>query len=94
MQRLGNGEWFTSRVSACGLVATAYPRATQSLRTELRQLYKSLGKDETPMVRRAAAQRLGKFAEVIEAPLVAKELVPVFHDLTQDGTALELPMQL
>ena len=85
LQRLASGEWFTSRVSACGLFATAYARASPAHKTELRQLFRNLGKDDTPMVRRAAAQRLGKFAETVEPVYVAKELVPVFNDLTQDG---------
>lgn len=31
------GDWFTSRTSACGLFAVAYPRVSNSLRAELRQ---------------------------------------------------------
>lgn len=42
----------------------AYPRASPQLRVELRQMYAQLCKDETPMVRRAAAQKLGGFAKV------------------------------
>lgn len=37
------------------------------------------------MVRRAAAFRLGKFAEMIEPEAVAKEIIPLFQDLTHDG---------
>ena len=37
------------------------------------------------MVRRAAAFRLGKFAETMEPDLISKELIPLFQDLTQDG---------
>lgn len=84
-QRLGSGEWFTSRVSACGLFATAYPRCTPMLKAELRQLYTQLCRDETPMVRRAAAQKLGGFAKVVERDYVSRELMPLFTDLTQDG---------
>lgn len=84
-QRLATGEWFTSRVSATGLFATAYPRALPSLKAELRQLYSQLCRDETPMVRRAAAQKLGAFAAVVEGDLVSRELMPLFTDLMQDG---------
>jgi serine/threonine-protein phosphatase 2A regulatory subunit A len=86
-QRLATGEWFTSRVSATGLFATAYPRALPSLKAELRQLYSQLCRDETPMVRRAAAQKLGAFAAVVEGDLVSRELMPLFTDLMQDGEA-------
>jgi len=84
-QRLATGDWFTSRVSACGLLATAYRRAPTALRTELRNLYRDLTHDETPMVRRAAAANLSKFAEAVEPEYVSKELTAIFHELTQDG---------
>ena len=37
------------------------------------------------MVRRAAAFRLGKFADTVEADVISKEIIPLFQDLTQDG---------
>lgn len=85
LQRLAQGEWFTSRVSACGLFAVAYPRAALAQQTELRQLYAQLCHDETPMVRRAAAHKLGPFAAVLERDAVSRELLPLFTDLTSDG---------
>ena len=56
---LGPGEWFTSRTSACGLFAVAYAKGTEQTKQDLRVLYKSLCGDDTPMVRRAAASKLG-----------------------------------
>jgi hypothetical protein len=84
-QRLATGEWFTSRVSAAGLFATAYPRCPGPVKVELRQLYGQLARDETPMVRRAAAQKLGGFAKTVEREYVSRELMPMFTDLTTDG---------
>ncbi len=84
-QRLAAGEWFTARISACGLFAVGYPKASAALKTELRQLYSQLCHDETPMVRRAAAQKLGGFAKAVEQEFVAQELMPLFNDLFQDG---------
>lgn len=84
-QRLAQGEWFTARVSACGLFAVAYPRCSPGMREELRQMYTQLCKDETPMVRRAAAQKLGAFAKAVEGEHVSNDLLPLFTDLTQDG---------
>jgi serine/threonine-protein phosphatase 2A regulatory subunit A len=86
-QRLAQGEWFTSRVSACGLFAVAYSRAAGAAQAELRQLYAQLCHDETPMVRRAAAQKLGAFAAVLERDAVSRDLLPLFTDLTSDGAA-------
>ena len=37
------------------------------------------------MVRRAAAFRLGKFADTVEPEIVSKEIIPLFQELTQDG---------
>uniref|UniRef100_A0A7S0Y9B7 TOG domain-containing protein n=1 Tax=Polytomella parva TaxID=51329 RepID=A0A7S0Y9B7_9CHLO len=85
IKRLGRVEgWFTARVSACGLFSTAYPRCTLHIKAELRQLYHELCHDETPMVRRAAAQKLGGFAKTVEREFVSRELMPLFTDLTAD----------
>ena len=48
-------------------------------------MYGQLCRDETPMVRRAAAQKLGPFAKAVERDFVARELMPLFTELTQDG---------
>lgn len=85
VQRLATGEWFTSRVSACGLFASAYRRAGQQQRADLRAMYRELCSDDTPMVRRSAASNLGKFAEVVEPEMISKELIPQFQNLTVDG---------
>ncbi len=59
IRRLASGEWFTSRTSACGLFAVAYPSASESTKQELRKSFHNLCSDDTPMVRRAAAAKLG-----------------------------------
>ncbi|THU72137.1 hypothetical protein C4D60_Mb04t08930 [Musa balbisiana] len=66
VKRLAAGEWFTSRVSSCGLFHIAYPRAPDQLKAELRSMYSQFCQDDMPMVRRAAALNLGKFAATIE----------------------------
>ena len=58
------GDWFTSRTSACGLFSVAYPRTSSAIKAELRQHFQQLCGDDTPMVRRAAASKLGEFAKV------------------------------
>lgn len=90
VQRLGTGDWFTSRISACSLFADIYQRISadrQEIRSEILGLYKALAHDETPMVRRAAASNIGHVAQAIYnvAPhLVQTELLPVFADLVDD----------
>lgn len=84
LERLLGREW-TSRVSASQLFATAYPRAPKDTRAKLRSWFGGLCKDETPMVRRAAAQAFGSYVEVVEPDVVGTELLPMFLQLTEDG---------
>ncbi|KAH0858398.1 hypothetical protein HID58_086659, partial [Brassica napus] len=82
--RLAAGEWFTARVSACGLFHIAYPSAPDTLKTELRSIYSQLCSDDMPMVRRAAATNLGKFAATIGSAHLKTDIMSMFDDLTQD----------
>lgn len=83
LRRLEAKEW-TARVSASQLFVTAYPRANPSTRAELRSEFASLARDETPMVRRAAAAAFGGLVKVVEAEVILGELLPVFERLTSD----------
>lgn len=56
------------------------------LKTELRATYSQLCKDDMPMVRRAAASNLGKFATTVESTFLIAEIMTMFDDLTKDGT--------
>ena len=59
VQRLSRGEWFTSRTSACALYAPVYDKVDPAVQDEMRKAFTTLGSDDTPMVRRAAAKWLG-----------------------------------
>ena len=50
----------------------------------LNRLFKGLCQDDTPMVRRAAASKLGEFAKVVEPEHLRQELVPSFTSLATD----------
>ncbi len=84
IRRLVTGEWFTSRTSACGLFSVCYPRVPAALKAELRTLFRQLCQDETPMVRRSAAGKLGEFAKVVEVEFLKSDLIPMFVQLAQD----------
>lgn len=56
------------------------------LKTELRATYSQLCQDDMPMVRRAAASNLGKFATTVESTFLIAEIMTMFDDLTKDGT--------
>ncbi|GLE11737.1 hypothetical protein PINS_up024330, partial [Pythium insidiosum] len=82
---LKEGDWFTSRVSACSLFAAVYPKITDSgRRKELRDLFQILTNDDTPMVRRAAASNVGKFAATLEKEHITTLVIPLFKALTAD----------
>jgi serine/threonine-protein phosphatase 2A regulatory subunit A len=84
--RLASGDWFSARVSACGLMATAYELCAgdEAARDEMRAAYAKLCGDETPLVRRAAAQHLGAFAAACESRHVETEMLSLFRRLTLD----------
>lgn len=44
------GDWFTSRTSACALFSVCYPRVSPAIKAELRNNFRQLCQDETPMV--------------------------------------------
>lgn len=87
IQKLTQGDWFTARVSACGLFATSYSRLTDpGAKATLRAQFNTLCKDETPMVKRAAAKAIGAFAKAaaLERDALMTELLPLFDALAAD----------
>jgi len=48
------------------------------------RVFRSLCGDDTPMVRRAAASKLGEFAKVIELEYLKSDLIPLFTALAAD----------
>lgn len=85
MKRLAEGDWFTSRVSACSLFHAVYPKITDAgRRKELRDSFQLLSNDDTPMVRRAAASNIGKFAATVEKDQLGSLILPLFKALTAD----------
>ncbi|XP_063222755.1 serine/threonine-protein phosphatase 2A 65 kDa regulatory subunit A alpha isoform isoform X4 [Bacillus rossius redtenbacheri] len=84
VQRLAAGDWFTSRTSACGLFSVCYPRVSAAVKADLRSHFRTLCQDDTPMVRRAAAGKLGEFANVVEVEYLKSDLIPMFVNLAQD----------
>ncbi|TMW63863.1 hypothetical protein Poli38472_002804 [Pythium oligandrum] len=85
VKRLAEGDWFTSRVSACSLFAAVYPKITDAgRRKELRDLFQVMSNDDTPMVRRAAASNIGKFAAAVEKEHLTGLVLPLFKALTSD----------
>jgi serine/threonine-protein phosphatase 2A regulatory subunit A len=84
VKRLTQGDWFTSRTSACGLYSVSYPHVSTPVKEELRNCFRTLCQDDTPMVRRAAAGKLGEFAKVVEAESLKNVIIPMFNTLASD----------
>lgn len=61
-----------------------YPRVSGSIKSDLRNNFKALCQDDTPMVRRAAATKFGEFAQVVELEYLKSDLIPMFVNLAQD----------
>lgn len=61
---------------------------------ELRSSFRSLCQDDTPMVRRAAAGKLGELAEVVEIEYLKSDLIPMFVNLAQDEQVWNLDLIL
>ena len=57
---------------------------SQRVSAELRTQFRNLCQDDTPMVRRAAAGRIGEFAKVVELDYLKSDLIPMFVNLAQD----------
>lgn len=82
--RLAAHDWFTSRLSACALFAATLPRVGEGKQDDLLKTYFRLCGDDTPMVRRQAANVLGSVAEVLSNDSMLYELVEVFEKLAKD----------
>lgn len=61
-----------------------YPRVSSAMKTDLRAHFRGLCQDDTPMVRRAAASKLGELAQVMELEYLKSDLIPMFVNLAQD----------
>jgi serine/threonine-protein phosphatase 2A regulatory subunit A len=82
--RLSKADWFTSKVSATGLYSVPYGKAGPPVQEGLRQQFGLLVHDETPMVRRQAANNLAKFVKSMPAAIVIQEMIPLFQHLAGD----------
>lgn len=92
--RLSTKEWFTARISAAALITSAYPKFTTDQQHQLLTNFAQLCKDDTPMVRRVAAQFLGPMVRnVVEASgraplapdgIVTTILIPLYEELASN----------
>ncbi|OBZ79824.1 Protein phosphatase PP2A regulatory subunit A [Grifola frondosa] len=84
VQRLSRGEWFTSRTSSCALYAPVYDKVAPNVQDELRKGFATLGTDDTPMVRRAAAKWLGPLVKKFSKAHVLTDGLNIYRKLQSD----------
>lgn len=92
--RLAKKEWFTARMSSAGLICSAYLKLKSEQQQEHLTVFVQLCQDDTPMVRRVAAQYLGEMVRnVVEATgrktlerdgAVTTTLIPLFEELASN----------
>lgn len=63
VKKMRKGDLFSMRISACFLYAFIYKRLDEERKTYARKKFEKLSKDDTPMVRRGAAQSLPIIAD-------------------------------
>lgn len=80
-KRLVGADWFTAKVSVAGMLPELHKLTKHS---EITYLYKELCMDETPMVRRAAAQHLGHLLASLGSKDAVSDLIPVLQQLCKD----------
>lgn len=82
--RLSKADWFTSKVSGCGLYTAPYKKVSSPVQEQLRQQFGHLVHDDTPMVRRQSATHLAKFVKEMTPTIAVEEMIPLFQHLAQD----------
>ena len=75
---------FTARASAASLIHITYPRLTEKLQVEAFNIFIRLSKDDTPMVRRIAAQNLENWTVFAKSTYMHKELLSIFKSFVLD----------
>ena len=94
LARLSTKEWFTARCSSAVLLSTAYPSLKSQQQSQLLSNFADLCRDDTPMVRRVAAQNLGKMVENVanilgrsslnQTGIVTTLLLPLYEELASN----------
>lgn len=92
IETLATNEWFSSKVSACGLFKSVFVRIQDDkFRKDLLSLFLQLIQDDTPMVRRAAGRNLPTLVDQLtEHPELSTDdewdyISSMFQRLVSDG---------
>lgn len=84
IKTLAASEWFSARIAACYLFSIPLRILDAQSQHELIMLYCDLAKDDTPMVRRAAALNIGQILNSISEQAYKDQIMSLFDSLTVD----------
>lgn len=84
IKRLASKDWFTSRISAAGIIAVPYEHVTGDASRELAEIFQRLVEDDTPMVRRAACAHLGTLSKRMSSGECEQIMLPLLKRLASD----------
>ena len=73
------------RISACFLYAHLYRRLSDEFKLKVQKKLTKLAKDDTPMVRRAAAQSIATIAPHLDIQHAREFLLPMAKGLLEDA---------
>ena len=84
VKRLCKGDLFPQKIAGCLLIPTCYTRIDSVTQALLLTMYIELSKDDTPMVRRAAASVMGKMVQMVNQFQIKSDVLPLFQALVND----------
>lgn len=82
--RLVRKDWFTSRTSAVSLIHVGYQRLSQDDKASIQAMFIRLCSDDTPTVRRAAAQNFAELALKVNSTNLASDIAAALNSLMTD----------
>lgn len=85
LKRQRKGDIFPMRISACFLYADLYRLVNDEFKLKVRKKLTKLAKDDTPMVRRGAAQCISSIAGHLEIAHAREFLLPMVKGLLEDS---------
>ena len=85
LKRQRKGDLFSMRIAACFLYADIYSRLRDAdQKAMVRKKFTKLSKDDTPMVRRGAAQAISIITKDLERQYAVDFLLPIIKSLLED----------
>ncbi|KAJ8940880.1 hypothetical protein NQ318_000617 [Aromia moschata] len=85
VEALASEDWFTSKCSAAALYSAIYSKVKDEKKTELRNSFRTLIQDDSPIVRKTAAINLIDLLTYMETECIKNEFIAVFDNIARDA---------